>query len=154
MTLVQMFAQVGQAAAQVVQAATPQPTEAMPLVVSAALIMYAQKFLKTRPTYMQLVQAIPMADKWIHRIVAGTGSLIAALGIHYTFSWTFAAGGHLSADIPAGWQLLRGFGDFFSVGVMQQIFYDATRKPMGMPHDQPAAVVASPMVDALKKETP
>jgi len=127
-------------------------SEVVPFLTSGALIMYAQRWLKSRENYMKLVQAIPMADKWIHRIVAATGAFVAAIGIHVTFAGTFDAGWTFHGTIPNGWELLHGAGDVVKVYILQQLSYDATRKPMGMPHDQPSAVVADTPLSQTKKE--
>lgn len=122
---------------------TQGATEVVPFLTSGALIMYAQRYLKSRESYMKVVEAIPMADVWIHRIVAMVGSLAAGLGIHLTIAGSFDVGWTLHALIPNGWELMHAVGDVGKVYVLQQLSYDATRKPFTMPHDQPSAVVAN-----------
>lgn len=104
-------------------------TEVVPFLTSAAVIVYAQKFLKTTNLYGRFVKAIPGADKWAHRIVAGLGALIAALGIHMTFAGDFNAGWTFSGTVPNGWELMHGFGDFIKVFALQQWAYDSSKQP-------------------------
>jgi hypothetical protein len=110
-------------------------SEVVPYLAAAATIVYIQKWLKSFGWYSALVQAIPGADKWAHRTVAGVGSFIAAVGIHLSFSGDWTAGWTFHGSIPDGWTLLHASGDWFKVYVLQQYTYDSSRRPEAMHHD-------------------
>ena len=114
-------------------------TEVVPFLTSAAVIVYIQKFLKssslTSDMYAKYVAMVPGADKWAHRIIAGIGSFIAALGIHMTFAGDFSHGWNFAGTIPNGWELLHASADFIKVFALQQWAYDSSRRPEAMHHD-------------------
>jgi hypothetical protein len=103
-------------------------TEIVPYLTTAAVIVYAQRFLKTTRVYEQFVAAMPGADKWAHRLVAGIGAFVAALGIHMTFAGDFSNGWAFSGTIPNGWELLHGLADFVKVFALQQWAYDSSKQ--------------------------
>jgi hypothetical protein len=111
----------------------------MPTLTAAALVVYAQRFLKTRAWYNRFVVAFPMADRWVHRLVAGLGALITALGVTWTFTGSYDVGWHLQGDIPSLSAMTLALWAWFKVFVMQQLMYDMTRRPAAMPHDQKAS---------------
>lgn len=102
-------------------------SEVVPYLTSAAMIYFAQKFLKTTPPYAAFVAAMPGAAKWAHRTVALIGSVIAAVGIHYTYNGTLQAGGVLTFTIPGAWDMLHATWDVVKVYVLQQYAYDTTK---------------------------
>lgn len=110
-------------------------------IFSGVVLMYAQSFLKRFEWYKAFVTAFPAADKYVHRMVAGLGSLIVALGITYTLTGDSAAGWHVTFDIPNADTLLKASWSFIKVFTTQQVSYDMTRRPAAMPHDQPATPV-------------
>ncbi len=114
-------------------------TEVVPFLTSAAVIVYIQKYLKgsrlTSEWYAKFVAAVPGSDKWAHRIIAGLGSFVAALGIHMTFAGDFNNGWTFAGQIPNGWELLHATGDFIKVFALQQWAYDSSRRPDTMHHD-------------------
>jgi len=114
-----------------------------PYVVLGMIVMYLQRYLKKFDWYGRFVTAMPLADRWMHRIVAGTFSLFAALGIQYTASGDAATGWQISLGIPAVSTLLDAAWSWVQTFTIQQIAYDATRRPPAMPHDQP--VTAEPL---------
>jgi hypothetical protein len=100
-------------------------------LVSSALIFYLQQWLKERAPYQAFVTAMPGADKWAHRIVAGLCALVAAAGIHYTFdgACSFTDGCRGTFSIPDGWTVLSGIWEWAKVYIGQQALYDITRTP-------------------------
>lgn len=112
--------------------------EVVPYLAAGALIMYVQSWLKRFDWYKRFVTAFPAADKYVHRMVAGVGSFIAAVGIHYTIGGDSALGWDLHVRIPNLTQLAHGAWDFVNIFIFQNLAYDATRRPVAMPHDQPA----------------
>lgn len=100
----------------------------MPTLTGAALVFYAQKFLKTLPAFRKLVDAFPMANKWIHRWIAALGSLITMLGITVTFTGSWDAGWHISGEIPALSAMALALWAWFKIYLTQQMFYEITRK--------------------------
>lgn len=113
--------------------------EVVPYLAAGALIMYVQAWLKRFEFYKKFVTAFPMADKYVHRSIAGIGAFIAAVGIHYTMQGDAATGWHLHITIPNAQQLMHGVWDFVNVFIFQQLSYDVTRRPAAMPHDQSAS---------------
>ena len=111
-------------------------------VFSGIVLMYFQSWLKRFDWYKKFVTTFPAADKYVHRAVAGLGSLIIALGITYTVTGDTAAGWHVVLNIPNANDLMIAAWNFVQVYVSQQVSYDMTRRPAAMPHDQPAAVAA------------
>lgn len=109
-------------------------------VMSGVILMYAQSWLKRFNWYKAFVKAFPAADKYVHRLVAGLGSLIAAIGITYTMTGDAAAGWVLTFNIPNMETLQAAVLTFLNVFITQQVAYDATRRPAAMPHDKPAEV--------------
>ncbi len=120
-------------------------TEVVPYLAFGALIMYAQRALKRFDWYSKFVTAFPAADRWVHRIVAGALAFIAAVGIHYTWQGDATTGWNIHIAIPNLAALGHGTWDFVNVYIFQQLSYDVTRRPPGMPHDQPVTD------DSLKK---
>jgi hypothetical protein len=112
-------------------------TEVMPTLTAAGLIFYLMRYLKTFEIYGRFVKAFPLADRWVHRLVAGIGSLIAALGITTAFHGDASAGWQISISIPNADTLLHACWQWVSVFTAQQFAYDSTRRPTAMPHDQP-----------------
>lgn len=125
--LFQAAVETVQQAAQATAGATGDNTEVVPYLTSAALIVYVQRWLKSRDFYQAFVGAMPGADKWAHRLVAGVGALLMALGIHYTFTGDMQAGWQLHLSIPALWTLLHTAGDFVKEYVLQQMIFDGTK---------------------------
>lgn len=111
-------------------------TEVVPYLTSAALIMYAMRYLKTFDFYGRFVEAFPAADRWVHRMVAGVGALVAAIGIHVSFQGDFNTGWTFHGTIPDINTIIHGGWDWTKVYVLQQFAYDTTRRPAAMPHDQ------------------
>lgn len=112
-----------------------EATEVVPYLTSAALIFYAQKFLKTRTSYGHFVKAFPAADKWAHRFIAGFGALIAATGIHFTFNYDIVQGGTAHFTIPDLWTMVHGIGDWVKVFTLQQFAYDCAKQPPYVPKE-------------------
>lgn len=98
-------------------------TEIVPYLTSAATIVFIQKWLKTRTTYQQFVKAFPGADKYAHWLVAGVMSLVAAAGIHYTWSGTLHDGGILMITVPKLIDIFHGLSDFFKVYILQHTIH-------------------------------
>lgn len=124
----------GQTAVDAAKAVAGSPvvgdaTEVVPYLTSAALIMFAQRALKGFAWYQNFVRAMPGADKWAHRIVAGAGSLIAALGIHVAFTGDILTGGTFQGTYPNIFEMLHGLGDWVKVFALQQWAYDSSRRP-------------------------
>ena len=107
-------------------------------VMSGIVLMYMQSWLKRLDWYKAFVTAFPAADKYVHRMVAALGSFIVALGITYTMTGDATNGWQLTLGIPNASALLQAAWAFVQVFVSQQVAYDVTRRPMDMPHDQPA----------------
>ena len=103
-------------------------TEVVPFLSGAAAIMYVQRWLKSFDWYAAFVRAVPGADKWANRIVAGVGSLIVALGIHWAFSGNLIEGGTLTVQIPKLVELSHGFFDWGKLYVLQQWAYESTSR--------------------------
>lgn len=118
-------------------------TEVVPYLTSAATIVAIQKWLKTRGAYAQFVTAFPLADKYVHWLVAGTGSLVAATGIHMVWNWDLIHAGTFSGTIPSVLDMLHGLGDWFKVYILQHTVYEATHQPPYQP-----AVKDPPLVPA------
>lgn len=114
---------------EIAAAAQQSSNELVPYMSSAAAIMYAQRALKAVEAYQRFVKAFPGADKWAHRVVAGLGSLVAALGIGYTLDYNVLTGGQMIVKIPALTVLLHGLKDFVVVYLFQQTLYDSTKQP-------------------------
>lgn len=117
-------------------------SEVVPYLTSAALIFYAQKFLKTTPGYAAFVQHVPGAAKWAHRLVALVGSIIAAVGIHWTYAGDVQAGGILTVTIPSLASMGHAIWDVVKVYVLQQWAYETTKPKPWMP--EPPAVGTKP----------
>lgn len=107
--------------------------EVVPFLTSAAAIYFVQKFLKNRPSYAEFVKAMPGAAKWAHRTVALIGSLIAAVGIHYTYNGTLHAGGTVSIVIPGLWDMIHAGSDVAKVFILQQYAYETTKPKPWVP---------------------
>ena len=112
--------------------------EIVPYLAAGALVMYVQSWLKRFGWYKQFVVAFPAADKYVHRTVAGLGSFVAAVGIHYTMQGDASSGWQIGIMIPNVTTLMHGAWDFVNVFIFQQLAYDVTRRPAAMPHDQSA----------------
>ena len=131
------------------QAVTASPradqTEVVPYMTTAAGIYFVQKYLKTRPVYANLVQALPGAAKWAHRAVALVGSLIAAVGIHFTYNGTLQAGGTLLFTIPSLWDMAHAVSDVGKVFLLQQWGYEMAKPKPWTPNPpaQPSHVTQS-----------
>ena len=106
---------------------------------AGVVLMYIQSWLKRFGWYKKFVTAFPAADKYVHRMVAGLGSFLTAVGITYTAQGDWATGYMIGIAIPSGPQLLEAVWAFVNVFVSQQVAYDATRRPAVMPHDLPAS---------------
>lgn len=104
-------------------------TEVVPYLTSAGLVVYAQKWMKTRPLYTTLVEQFPGANKWAHRLVAALGATIAALGIHVSFAGDYQSGWTFHGSIPDLWTMVHAGSDWVKVYVLQAIVYDATKQP-------------------------
>lgn len=100
--------------------------EAFPI---GALVYYLQKWFKTFAWYQELVRALPLADKWIHRIIAGLASLAAVLGVTFTITGSANAGWHFSGSIPDVHTMLVASWAWAKVFASQQWMYETTRKP-------------------------
>lgn len=98
-------------------------TEVVPYLTSAATIVFIQKWLKTRNFYQQFVTAFPGADKWAHWIAAGFMSLVAAAGIHLTWSYDPNAGGTFSGTLPDIMTMVHGVSDWFKVYILQHTIH-------------------------------
>jgi hypothetical protein len=112
-------------------------TEGVSLFTAAGLIFYLMKYLKTFGLYQRFVSAFPLADKWVYRLVAGVGSLIAALGISLAYHGDATTGWQVSISIPNLNTLGEGIWHWIQVFTAQQLAYDISRRPESMPHDQP-----------------
>lgn len=108
-------------------------SEIAPLLTSAATIVFAQKMLKQWQPYARFVQAFPGADRWAHWLVAGLGSLVASLGIHWAYTWSVAAGGTVTFTIPGFADLAHGFLDWFKIYILQHTVYESTHHPPYVP---------------------
>lgn len=104
-------------------------TEVVPYLTSAVLIVYAQKFMKTRDVYIKFVESMPGADKWAHRLIAAIGVAVSAAGIHYTYMGDYTTGWIVHINIPDIWTVLHGLTDFVKLYTLQQFAYDVTRRP-------------------------
>ncbi len=143
MTLALLIQQAAQAIA-----AAPTPadqTEVVPYMTTAAGIYFTQKWLKTRPAYAEFVQALPGAAKWAHRAVAMIGSVIAAVGIHFTYTGTLQAGGTLQFLIPSLWDMAHAVSDVGKVFLLQQWGYEMAKPKQWTPFPpvQPSVVTTS-----------
>lgn len=112
-------------------------TEVMSTLTSAGMIFYFMRYLKTFDAYGQFVKAFPLADRWVHRMVAGMGSLIAALGMTVAYHGDASTGWQINISVPNLETLLHAGWQWVQVFTAQQMAYDATRRPPSMPHDQP-----------------
>lgn len=134
MHLLILLQAVGQTAAEAAKAVATIPqggesaTEIVPYFTTAALIVYAQKYLKTFGIYNTFVEHFPGADKWAHRFVAGIGAIWVALGLHFTYAGSADSGYQFHLVTPAAVQMLHGLGDFLKVYVLQQVIHDGTQK--------------------------
>ena len=104
-------------------------TEVVPYLTSGLVIMYAQRVLKGMPWYQNFVRAVPGADKWAHRVFAGSASALAAAGIHLTFTGSLLTGGEIHGTYPNIFEMLHGLGDWVKVFAIQQWAYDSSRRP-------------------------
>lgn len=129
--LTALFLFLQQTAATVATAATAAPGpdggEVKPFLIGSALIVLTQDALKSQATYQKFVAAFPGADKWAHRFVAFSGSLLTGAGIHVVYTGSLLAGGHLSADLPPLADMLANLlhdgSDVGGVFVLQQMLY-------------------------------
>jgi hypothetical protein len=116
-----------QTAAQVAQAVGPEATEVKPYLVTAGLIFILQDWVKTQQWYRRLVKAFPGADKWAHRSVAGLGSFVTGVGIHWTYTGSLLAGGVFTAQLPPLLNILSNLvhtgSDVGGIYIMQQVIY-------------------------------
>ena len=108
--------------------ATPADITAVPYLTSAATIVYIQKWLKTRDFYQQFVTAFPASDKYVHWLAAGAMSLVAAAGIHYTWTGSLVGGGQFNVVVPTLMAMLHGVSDWFKVYILQHTIYETQRK--------------------------
>lgn len=111
-------------------------TDVLPVLTSAGLIFYFMRWLKTFDWYSKFVEAFPLADRWVHRMVAGLGSLFAALGIAVAYHGDISAGWEINIQIPNLSTLISAGWHWVQVFTAQQVIYDGTRRPAAMPHDQ------------------
>ncbi len=98
-----------------------------PFLVTGALIVYAQRWMKSFDWYQAFVKVVPGADRWAHRLVAGVGALIGALGIGITTKGAADVGWSVVVTIPAAAALLHGCWNFLLTFGSQQVIYDMTR---------------------------
>lgn len=104
-----------------------ETTEVVPYLTSAAMIYFVQKYLKSTSTYAQFVKALPGAAKWAHWLVAGIGSVVAAVGIHFTITGSADTGWSGTFNIPDVWTMLHALWDVTKVFVLQQWAYETTK---------------------------
>lgn len=110
-------------------------------VMSGVILMYIQSWLKRFDWYKAFVTRFPMADKYVHRMVAALGSFFMVLGVTYTVTGDRSVGWMLQLQIPNQENLVHAIWTFLVSFFSQQVAYDATRRPPSMPHDQPASTV-------------
>lgn len=110
---------------------TPLPaeaTEVVPYLTSAATIAYIQKWLKTTDVYTRFVKAFPGADQYAHWFTAGIMSLIAAVGIHWTWTGSLTEGGTLTFAVPSLIVMLHAIADWFKVYILQHFAHDTVKR--------------------------
>jgi hypothetical protein len=100
----------------------------MPTLVGSAIVVYTQRYLKSFPWYRVWVDNFPLADKYVHRIVAGVGSLITTLGISIAFTGDWNVGWHFEGTIPPATALALGVWAWIKLYVLQQMIYDMTKQ--------------------------
>ena len=105
-------------------------------VTSAILIVYAMKWAKSQAWYQKLCAMAPGADRWFHRTVAAIGAFIAAIGVHVVFDGNATAGYTFHGTIPPLMAMVSAGWDWVQVFAMQQLAYDASRKPASMAVEQ------------------
>lgn len=131
---IELLQVAGQTAVEAAKAVATIPqsgegsTEIVPYFTTAALIVYAQKYLKTFKLYTTFVEHFPGADKWAHRFIAAVGAVWVALGLHFTYAGSADVGYQFHLVTPAAIQMLHGLGDFLKVYVLQQVIHDGTQK--------------------------
>lgn len=103
------------------------PTEVMPYLTTSALIYFAQKWMKQMPWYAKFVEVMPGAAKWAHRLIAGLGSVIAAVGIHISVEGDADHGWKILTTIPALIVLLNVSWDAVKTFTLQQMIYDVSK---------------------------
>lgn len=101
-------------------------TEVVPYLTSAATIVYIQKWMKQKDVYKRFVKEFPGADRYAHWLMAGIMSLVAAAGIHYTWTGNLTDGGHIAIDIPNLTTIGHGISDWFKVYILQHLAHDVT----------------------------
>jgi len=117
-----------------------------PVAYSSIAIYFFQKYMKSRPIYAQVVRAIPMADKWLHRGFAGIASLLFAFGIDYTIMGTIETGYKITLGIPDIWTVFHHMLDWSGIFGGQQILYELAKQPMWRPGDNEPQIQAPPKV--------
>lgn len=106
---------------------TDADAQIVPVITAAAVVVYFQRALKGFKWYKNFVDALPGADKWAHRLFAAIGALVAAVGIHVTFTGSILAGGTFTGTYPDLWTMLHGLGEWIRLYIFQQLAYDATK---------------------------
>lgn len=106
----------------------PDASEVVPYLTSAATIAYVHKWLKTTDYYTRFVSAFPGADRYAHWFTAGIMSLVAAVGIHWTYTGTLSTGGTITFAIPPLVTLLHGMADWFKVYILQHFAHDTVKR--------------------------
>jgi hypothetical protein len=108
-------------------------TTTVPYLVTAFLIYFVQKWMKTHPTYAKLVEALPGADKWAHRAIASIGSLLFALGIHFTIEGDAGHGWRILTSIPPLHEMIDVILDWSNVFILQQGVYEIAKPKQWTP---------------------
>ena len=144
----------GQVAQEAAKAVTSLPqggdasTEIVPYFTTASLIVYAQKWLKTRQNYKHFVAMFPGADKWAHRATAAMGALWVALGLHFVYEGTAETGYAFHLITPSVVSMLHSLGDFVKVFILQQVVYDGTKDRTAVSRPSNLPKFAEPKADA------
>ncbi len=129
-----------------------EASEVVPYLTSAATIAYIQKWLKTTDYYMRFVKAFPGADVYAHWFMAGLMSLIAAVGIHWTYTGTLAAGGTITLAVPPLVTLLHGMADWFKVYILQHFAHDTVKRADSVTFDTSTTNVGAAVVMPQEKK--
>lgn len=100
------------------------------VITSSAVIVYIQRWCKQFNWYKLFIEKVPIADKYLHRAIAGIASFIAAIGIHITFDGDMNTGWKVAGFIPDVWTMIHGTWEFISVFALQQYMYDSSKSTL------------------------
>lgn len=123
-------------------------TTTIPYLVSAFAIYFVQKWFKTQSWYAKFVEVFPGAMKWAHRFIGAAGSLLFALGIHFTIEGDALHGWRILTSIPPLHEMLDVLVDWSNMFILQQGIYEVAKPRQYVPMPEPKL-----MLDKLQPAT-